>query len=216
MELFFLQNIDHYNWIYKFSSGYNLLSFGVFEEYDTLKEILLEIVVSFLLSSLTLIIIMTPLIFLYFWVSYSVRYVKNFKKNKSLKTILIEKNHEDIKKLPRSKWPEYRRLYSKMIGFAVANITYTISANIYMFKSYKQVEVGLKEYFSFPFKVFKGLNTVDEASNLTIPLKEVWFGMLLIVGVSILVFFIVYFIVKTVLNAKLNRRAANSILPIRN
>ena len=128
----------------------------------------------------------------------------------------MKKNHKDIKKLPRSKWPEYRRLYSKMIGFAVANITYTISANIYMFKSYKQVEVGLKEYLSFPFKVFKGLNTLDEASNLTIPLKEVWFGMLLIVGVSILVFFIVYFIVKTVLKAKLNRRAASSIPPIRN
>ena len=142
------------------------------------------------------------------------RYVKNFKRNKNFKTILIEKDHKDIKELPRSKWAEYRRLYSKMIGFAVANIVYTVATNIYMFKSYEQVKVGFKEYFSFPFKVFKGVNTVDEASNLTIPLKEVWFGMLLIVAVSVLAFFIVYFVVNTSLYAKFNKKKGNSILPI--
>ena len=214
MELFFLQNIDQYKWIYEFSTAYNLLSIEVSKEYDVLYDILIEITVSFLLSGLTLIIITTPLILLYFWIHYSIRYVKNFKRNKNFKTILIERDHKDIKELPRSKWPEYRRLYSKMIGFAVANIVYSVSTNIYMFKSYKQVQVGFKEYFSFPFKVFKGLNTVDEASNLAIPLKEVWFGMLLIVAVSILSFFVVYFIVKITLNAKFNKRTGNSILPI--
>lgn len=217
MKLFFLQNIDRFYWNYEFSTGYNfynLLSFEISKEYDALYEVLVEIIVSFLLSGLTLIIITTPLILLYFWIYYSVRYVKNFKRNKDLKTILIEKDHKDIKELPRSKWPEYRRLYSKMIGFAVANIVYTVSTNIYLFKSYEQFKVGFKEYFSFPFKVFKGLNTVDEASNLTIPLKEVWFGMLLIVAVSIFAFFIVYFVVNATLNAKFNKRRGNSMLPI--
>jgi amino acid transporter len=191
--------------IYKNSTGYNflyLLPFGISEEYDLLYDILVEIVVSFLLSSLTLIIIITPLVLMYCWIYYSFRYVKNFKKNKSFKQILIEKDHSELNTLPKSRWPEYRRIYSKMIGFALAIITYAISSNLFMFRSYTKIKVGLKEYFSFPIDVFNGLQTVREAPNNTLPLKEVWFGMLLIVCVSIFVFFMVYFIVKKILSIK--------------
>ena len=193
-----------------------LLSFGISEEYDILYDILVEVVVSFLLSSMTLVIVITPLVLIYCWVYYSWRYVKKFKRNKDLRQILTEKDHIDLNKLPKSKWPEYRRIYSKMIGFAVAIIAYAISSNVYMIKNFMEIKVALKEYFSFPFKVFKGLNTVDEASKYTVPLKEVWFGMFLIVGISVLVFFIVYFMVKTVLNTKFNKRECNSLLEIRN
>jgi len=216
MKLIFLKSIDHYEGIHEISNGYNflyLLSFGISEKYEVLYEIIVEIVVSFLLSTLTLIIIITPLILLYYWMYYSFRYVKNFKRDKSFKQILIEKDHIDIKKLPKSKWLEYRRIYSKMIGFAVAIIAYTISSNIYMFKSFNKIEVALNEYYSFPFEVFKGLNTVDEASNLTVPLKEVWFGMLLIVCISILVFFIVNFIVRELLTIKFKKEKVLQYYP---
>jgi hypothetical protein len=214
-----LINIEHFEGVYEIftvNKFVYLLSFSISEEYDILYDILVEVVVSFLLSSMTLVIIITPLVLIYCWVYYSWRYVIKFKRNKDLRQILIEKDHIDLNKLPKSKWPEYRRIYSKMIGFAVAIIAYAISSNVYMLKNFNEIKVALKEYFSFPFKVFKGLNTVDEASKYTIPLKEVWFGMFLIVGISILVFFIVYFITKTALNAKFNRRESNSIQPIRN
>ena len=205
MNSILLKNIDHCDGICEISTTYNilyLLSFGISEKYELLYDILVEIVVSFLLSCFTLIIILTPLVLLYCWLYYSYRYVKNFKKSKSFKQILIERDHGDIRNLPRSSWSEYRRIYSKMIGFAVAIIAYTISSNIYMFKTFNKVEVALKGYFSFPFEVFTGLNTVDEESNLTVPVTEVWVGMLLIVCISILVFFVVYFIVKEMLNIK--------------
>jgi len=205
MNSILLKNIDHCDGIFEISTTYNilyLLSFGISEEYDLLHDILIEIVVSFLLSGLTLIIIFTPLILLYSWVYYSFRYVKNFKRNKSFKQILVEKDHLDLNKLPKASWLEYRRIYSKMIGFALAIITYTISSNIYIVKSFTKIKVGLKEYFSFPIEVYRGLNEVDEVSNYTVPYSEVWFGMLFIVCVSVLVFFIVYFIVKALLTKK--------------
>lgn len=219
MKRILLINIEHLEGIYEIftvNKFVYLLSFGISEEYDILYDILVEVIVSFLLSSMTLVIIITPLVLIYSWVYYSWRYVKKFKKNKDLRQIIIEKDHIDLKELPKSKWPEYRRIYSKMIGFAVAIIAYAISSNVYMFKNFKEIRVALKEYFSFPFKVFKSLNTVDEASKYTIPLKEVWFGMFLIVGISVLVFFIVYFIVKIALNNRFNRKEGTSILPIRN
>lgn len=219
MRSLFLKIIEHQDVFfefYKINNFYTLLSFEFSEQYKILYDILSEVVVLFLLSSMTLIVIITPLVLIYSWIYYSFRYVKKFKRNKDLKQILIEKDHIDLHVLPRSYWPEYRRIYSKMIGFAVSIFAYAISSNIYMFRSFNEIKVALKEYFSFPFKVFKGLNTVDEASKYTIPLKEVWFGMFLIVGISILVFFIVYFITKTALNAKFNRRESNSIQPIRN
>jgi len=193
-----------------------LLSFGISEEYDILYDILVEVVVSFLLSSMTLVIIITPLVLIYSWVYYSWKYVKNFKRNKGLRQILIEKDHIDIDKIPRSSWPKYREVYSRMIGFAIAIIAYAVSSNVYMFKTFDEIKVALKEYYSFPFKVFKGLNTVDEVSNYTIPLKEVWIGMLLIVCISFVVYYLVYFIVKSILNIKFNRKTDNSILPIQN
>ncbi len=219
MKPILLINIEHLEGIYEIftvNKFVYLLSFSISEEYDILYDILVEVVVSFSLSSMTLVIIITPLVLIYCWGYYSWRYVKKFKRNKDLRQVLIEKDHIGLNKLPKSKWPEYRRIYSKMIGFAVAIIAYVISSNVYMLKNFNEIKVALKEYFSFPFKVFKGLNTVDEASKYTIPLKEVWFGMFLIVGISVLVFFIVYFIVKTALNAKFNRKEGNSILPIRN
>lgn len=219
MKSILLINIDHLDGIFEIftvNKFVYLLSFGISEEYDILYDILVEVVVSFLLSSMTLVIITTPLVLIYCWVYYSWRYVKKFKRNKGLRQILIEKDHIDIDKLPRSRWPEYRKVYSRMIGFAVAIIAYAISSNVYMFKTFNEIKVALTEYFGFPFKVFKSLNTVDDVSNYTTPLREIWFGMLLIVCISIAVYYLVYFIVKATLNIRFNRKTDKSILPIQN
>ena len=208
MKSLFIKFIEHQDLIlefYKINNFYNLLSFEFSEQYKILYDILSEVVVLFLLSSMTLIVIITPLVLIYSWIYYSFRYVKKFKRNKDLKQILIEKDHIDLHELPRSYWPEYRRIYSKMIGFAVSIFAYAISSNIYMFRSFNEIKVALKEYFSFPFKVFKELNAVEEASKYAIPLREAWFGMLLIVCISVLVFYLVYFIVKATLNVKFKR-----------
>ena len=219
MKSILLINSEHLGGIYEIlavNKFVYLLSFDISEEYDILYDILVEVVVSFMLSSITLVIVVTPLVLIYCWVYYSWRYVKKFKSNKDLRQILIEKDHIDLNELPISIWPEYRRIYSKMIGFAVAIIAYSISSNVYMLRNFSEIKVALREYFGFPFQVFKGLNTVDESSKYTVPLKEVWIGMFLIVSISILVFFVVYFIVKTTLNTKFNRGKSNSILPMRN
>lgn len=175
------------------------------EQYEILYNILSEVVIVFLLSSMTLIIITTPLMLIYCWIYYSFRYVKKFKRNKNLKRILIEKDHIDLHKLPSSHWPEYRRIYSKMIGFAVAIIAYTITSNVYMLKNFDKIKFALKDYYSFPFKVYKEWNRVEELSKNNIPLKDTWLGMLLVVCISVLVYYFVYFIVKAILNVKFKR-----------
>ncbi len=200
-----LKIIDQHYEIYNISmveSIYNIQNLQLPEEYKLPHKGIVKILVLLFLCCLTLIIVMTPLVLIYCWIYYSFNYVKNFRNNNELKDLIVENRHIDYENLSKSYWLEYRRIYSKMIGFGLAIIAYGISSNIYMFSSFNKIEIALIDYFNFPFKVLNGLRTMDEPPLKNFPLKELWFEMLFIVCISILVFFLGYFIGKTIVDIR--------------
>lgn len=92
-----------------------------------------------------------------------------------------------------------------MIGFGISIIAYAISSNFYMYKNFDQIGTGLKEYFSFPFVVFKNIRTTEVKIKSGIPLTDVWLQMIFIVGVSIFVFFVGYFMGQIIVNLRYKR-----------
>ena len=123
--------------------------------YSNLQKILSLL----LLIIITIVIVITPLILIYCWLYYSVGYVKKFKNNDDFKNLLNDKDQKNDKKSQRVIWLRYRKTYSKMIGFGISIIEYAISSNFYIYKNFHQIGIGLKEYFSFPFVVFKNIGT---------------------------------------------------------
>lgn len=170
-----------------------------------------ELVVIFLLLSITLIVVITPLVLLVCWIHYSMRYVKKFKNNKDLKHSLIEDKYADYTGLTNTGKAEYSITYSRMFGFGLSIIAYGISSNVYMMLTFSEIRQALIEYFSFPFRVFGSLKILKEVSTASMPLMAVWKAMLLIVAISAVVFFIGYFIGKIIVNRRLGEKSKGKI-----
>jgi len=184
---------------------------SVLQDYETPKKSvsiysnLQKILSLLLLIIITIVIVITPLILIYCWLYYSVGYVKKFKNNDDFKNLLNDKDQKNDKKLQRVIWLRYRKTYSKMIGFGISIIAYAFSSNFYIYKNFDQIGTGLKEYFSFPFVVFKNIGTTEIKVKSGIPLTDVWLQMIFIVCVSIFLFFVGYFMGQIIVNLRYKR-----------
>ena len=172
------------------------------ERYFTLEG-LSELVTLLLLFCITLIVVVTPLLLIFCWIYYSREYVKKYRNNEDLAHSLTENGHSYSDVLTKSTKIEYSKTYSKMFGFGLSIIAYGISSNVYMFLTFSEFKDALINYFSFPFRVFSSLKILEKIPADSIPLTEVWKGMLLIVAISAAVFIIGYFIGKLIVAIRL-------------
>ncbi len=172
------------------------------ERYFTLEG-LSELVTLLLLFCIILIVVVTPLLLIFFWIHYSREYVKKYRNNKDLAHSLTENGLSYSDVLTKSIKIEYSKTYSKMFGFGLSIIAYGISSNVYMFLTFSEFKEALINYFSFPFRVFSSLKILEKIPTDSIPLMEVWKGMLLIVAISAAVFIIGYFIGKIIVAMRL-------------
>lgn len=168
-------------------------------------ESILEVVVVFLICCALLGVLLTPLLLLYSWVYYSFKYVYQFRDKFSIKKWIIGKSGVDFESYSKLIWMNYRETYSKMIGFGLAILAYTVSSNLYMYKNFNKFEDALFDYFSFPFKVLDNFNQISVPAQNEGDLSELWQEMYLIVGISFLVFFIGYFIGRLVVSLRYDK-----------
>ena len=172
------------------------------ERYFTLEG-LSELVTLLLLLCITLIVVVTPLLLIFCWIHYSREYVKKYRNNSDLAHSLTENGLSYSDVLAKSIKIEYSKTYSKMFGFGLSIIAYGISSNVYMLLTFSEFKEALINYFSFPFRVFSSLKILEKIPTDSIPLTEVWKGMLLIVAISAAVFIIGYFIGKLIVAIRL-------------
>jgi hypothetical protein len=162
-----------------------------------------EVVSLLLLFSITLIVVIAPLVLVGCWIYYSREYVKKFRHNQDLEQLRTENRLADHTEITESYKVQYSKTYSRMFGFGLSIIAYGISSNVYMFLKFGELREALINYFSFPFRLFRSLKVLENIPVNTIPLQEVWSAMLLIVAISIAVFFIGYFVGKLIVTTRL-------------
>jgi hypothetical protein len=158
--------------------------------YKTLSELL----VTLLICVALLVVMLTPLVLVFFWVHYSVQYVKKYQDIFGIKKWLAGKSELNLESYSKEVWQKYRKDYSKMIGFGLSFLAYAVSSNIYMFRNFDRIDTALSEYFGFPFEVLNNMGWLGTVKEYDGTLLAVWKEMLLIVGVSVSVFFIGYVI----------------------
>jgi len=154
---------------------------------------ILEVVVVFLICGALLGVLLTPLFLFYCWVYYSFEYVRQFRDKFSVKKWMKGKSDLDFESFSKLIWIDYRKTYSRMIGFGLAILAYTVASNLYMYRNFNKLEDALFDYFSFPFKVLNNFNQMDMLTEDKRALSDLWQEMYLIVGISFLVFLIGYF-----------------------
>ena len=137
------------------------------------------------------VIILTPLILFYCWVSNYIDYRKYY--------ILIYAIKNKSKKFPKHLISEYKQIFSSMFANGFGILAWFLSSYIYIFISYPRISSGLLDYLKFPFKLLFGITNENVSLKEAIPLN-VWLSMLLIVVVSILHFFLGRFIGQTLIN----------------
>jgi len=86
-----------------------------------------------------------------------------------------------------------------MFGHGFGILAWIVSSYFYISINYNQLSVGLLDYLNFPFKLFSSVTNDTITIQNAIPL-EVWGNMILIVGISILSFFLGRFMGETIIN----------------
>ncbi len=166
---------------------------------------LLDLLIIILLCCLTLVIVLTPLVLLYFWVHYSFDYVEGYRRRFSIKKWLTGKSDLRYDSFPRNVWRSYRGIYSRMIGFGLSILAYGLASIVYMRKNFDRMEDALVEYFGYPFRVIEGFEHVESWRNIDFKLRELTREMLLIVVISIFAFVLGYLAGRLVIAYRYNR-----------
>jgi hypothetical protein len=172
------------------------------DRYFTLEG-LSELVTILLLFCVTLIVVVTPLILIFFWIYYSKEYVKKYSNKEGLTQSIVGNGLPLNEGILKSDKIAYIKTYSRMFGFGLSIIAYGLSGNVYMFQTFSEYKEALINYFSFPFKVFSSFRILERLPDNSIPLTDVWKAMLLIVAISAVVFFVGFIIGKIIATTKL-------------
>ena len=166
--------------------------FNIVRDYNLSYESLVDIVVLILLSIALLIVIVTPVFFIFCWVNYSLEYVKEYRSHFSLKKWFKHRNDFLLEEVPELVWIKYRSTYARMVGFGFSVLAYAVTSITYMLQNFSRLELALVDYFSFPFKVIKNLDGVETNGGVLLPMEEVWMEMFYIVVISIIFFLVGY------------------------
>ena len=156
-----------------------------------------QIVFSLLILILAFfVIVITPLILIYCWLNNLFDYKKYPDKSSMFSSEFYD--------LPKHVFLRYRQTYSNLFGNGFGIIAWVLSSYFYVTKNIDGVSAGLAEYFSFPFKLLSSITTNGITVKDAIP-TSVWISMLLIVGLSILLFFLGRHIGTSIINANHNK-----------
>ena len=190
---------------------FNVVNFDFSEDFDFSKdfnfslESIIEITVVILICFALLVVLLTPLLLFAFWIHYSFKYVNEFRDKFSIKRWVKGKSELDFESFTKQIWTNYRKTYSKMIGFGLGIMAYIIASNVYMYQNFNKFEDALFDYFSFPFKVLDNFNQMHTLTPEQSTVTNVWQEMYLIVGISIFVFFIGYYLGYLIVTLRYNK-----------
>ena len=149
-------------------------------------------------------IIVTPLILFYCWANNYFDYRKYHSLIYSLKS--------KSEKVPKRVISAYKPIFSNMYANAFGFLTWMLSSYYYVSISYNQESVGLLDYLRFPFKLLSGITNGAESINDAIPLG-VWVSVLLIIaGISTMLFLLGRFIGNTIVNFNYNNKSLFQIM----
>jgi len=166
-----------------------------------MKEATFSNIVQIVFSLLALIfaffvVVLTPLILIYCWLNN----LYDYKKYLARSDMFFSEFYD----LPKHVFIKYRQTYSNLFGNGFGIIAWVLSSYFYVTKNIDGISVGLAEYFSFPFKLLSSITARGITVKDAIP-TSVWISMLLIVGLSILLFFLGGRIGTSIINASHNK-----------
>ena len=173
---------------------FDLIELKVFQDYSLSYDSLVDLVVIILLCIALLVIVIAPVFLFCCWAIYSVDYVKNYRSNFSVQKWFSGKSDTSLAELSDLIWMHYRTTYSRMVGFGMSIFGYGTASAFYILLNFKRIEVGLTEYFRFPFRAVENFDQIEliqrmePIDQIVFPSEEVWAEMLSIVVISIIFF----------------------------
>lgn len=151
-----------------------------------------DLVTVFLLYVTTFLVVITPIVLVYFWILFSYKYIKIFRRNFSLKKWFRGKSKLEEAHLNDSIWLAFKNVYAPMIGFGVAIIAYIFSSIRFMVLNFESMGTATAQYFKFPFFVLDKYGWIEVKETAEMNIDFFWNQMLLIVVISGLFFLVGY------------------------
>jgi hypothetical protein len=177
---------------------FDFVELKIFRDYSLSYDSLVDLVVIILLSIAILVIVLAPVFLFCCWAIYSVDYVKNYRSSFSVQKWFSGRSDRSLAELSDLIWMHYRTTYARMVGFGMSIFGYGTASSFYIILNFKRIEVGLTEYFRFPFRAVENFDQIElvqrmeSVDQIMFPSDKVWAEMLSIVVISIIFFIVGY------------------------
>lgn len=191
-------------------------------ENNNLKdESLVDFVAMLLLYLTTFLVVITPFTLIYFWIFYSFKYVKKYRRVFSIKKWFRGNSKLGEEHLNDTVWLSYRNVYAPMIGFGVAIIAYVFSSIRFMVLNFDTMETAMAQYFKFPFFVLDKFGWIQIKEVTEMNIDFFWNQMLLVVVISGLFFLVGYLLGAILVDLRLkmikrkNKKSPSTIVKLK-
>lgn len=151
-------------------------------------EVLIVVLICIFIFSSVIVVMITPVILFYLLITTFLDFNGNLK-NLEKKIYFKKENLDVLLKIPKWRCEKFIESYSLFLGNVFGLIIWNVLSLVYIVFWFKDLKIGLQEYFYFPFEVINSLLKNNIKYN-NFEFSKQWIFMMSLILISVIFYYI--------------------------
>ena len=151
-------------------------------------EVLIVVLTCIFIFSSVIVVMITPVILFYLLITAFLDFNGNLK-NLEKKIYFKKENLDVLLKIPKWRCEKFIESYSLFLGNVFGLIIWNVLSLVYIVFWFKDLKIGLQEYFYFPFEVINSLLKKNIKYN-EFEFSKQWIFMMSLILISVIFYYI--------------------------
>ena len=151
-------------------------------------EVLIVVLTCVLIFSSVIVVMITPVILFYLLITAFLDFNGNLK-NLEKKIYFKKENLDVLLKIPKWRCEKFINSYSLFLGNVFGLIIWNVLSLVYIVFWFKDLKIGLQEYFYFPFEVINSL-LKNNIKYHEFEFSKQWIFMMSLILISVIFYYI--------------------------
>jgi len=151
-------------------------------------EVLIVVLICIFIFSSVIVVMITPVILFYLLITTFLDFNGNLK-NLEKKIYFKKENLDVLLKIPKWRCEKFIESYSLFLGNVFGLIIWNVLSLVYIVFWFKDLKIGLQEYFYFPFEVINSL-LKNNIKYINFEFSKQWIFMMSLIFISVIFYYI--------------------------
>lgn len=151
-------------------------------------EVLIVVLICIFIFSSVIVVMITPVILFYLLITTFLDFNGNLK-NLEKKIYFKKENLDVLLKIPKWRCEKFIESYSLFLGNVFGLIIWNVLSLVYIVFWFKDLKIGLQEYFYFPFEVINSL-LKNNIKYINFEFSKQWIFMMSLILISVIFYYI--------------------------